>query len=190
MVDYNFDCPHCGQNLDAPPSLAGFDVNCPACSKRITVPLEQPPKPPPPPPPPPVIPPVAEEKPADKAAPSATNERLTCVETQCPVCHAHLSIQLSADAHKAPPLPKEEPTPPKPPALPKEPVFAPPIAPILPAAPSWKPAPTADAFTPSGILDEPVSTDQYKKGTTVRIDLPEEFMKPEPTKRQIMIKRR
>lgn len=36
--DVNFDCPHCGQNIDAPASMAGFHVNCPTCSGLITIP--------------------------------------------------------------------------------------------------------------------------------------------------------
>jgi predicted RNA-binding Zn-ribbon protein involved in translation (DUF1610 family) len=36
--EVNFDCPHCGQNIDAPASMAGFHVNCPTCSGLITIP--------------------------------------------------------------------------------------------------------------------------------------------------------
>lgn len=36
--DVNFDCPHCGQNIDAPASMVGFHVNCPTCSGLITIP--------------------------------------------------------------------------------------------------------------------------------------------------------
>lgn len=38
MADINFDCMHCGQNLDAPPELVGVTIACPACSKHITIP--------------------------------------------------------------------------------------------------------------------------------------------------------
>ena len=38
MADINFDCPHCGQNLDAPPDMAGESLECPACEEAITVP--------------------------------------------------------------------------------------------------------------------------------------------------------
>lgn len=38
MADINFNCSHCGQNLDAPEDMAGWDIECPACSKPIQVP--------------------------------------------------------------------------------------------------------------------------------------------------------
>ena len=38
MSDINFDCPKCGQNLDAPPDLAGLFIECPACTTIIKVP--------------------------------------------------------------------------------------------------------------------------------------------------------
>ena len=38
MSDINFDCPKCGQNLDAPPDLAGLFIECPACATIIKVP--------------------------------------------------------------------------------------------------------------------------------------------------------
>lgn len=37
MGDVNFDCPFCGQNLDAPEDLVGMNVPCPACGKIIRV---------------------------------------------------------------------------------------------------------------------------------------------------------
>jgi hypothetical protein len=38
MADLNFDCPLCGQNLDAPDDMAGLFIECPACAKIIKVP--------------------------------------------------------------------------------------------------------------------------------------------------------
>lgn len=38
MSDINFDCPKCGQNLDAPGDLAGLFVECPSCGAIIKVP--------------------------------------------------------------------------------------------------------------------------------------------------------
>jgi hypothetical protein len=38
MSDINFDCPKCGQNLDAPTELAGLFVECPACANVVKVP--------------------------------------------------------------------------------------------------------------------------------------------------------
>lgn len=38
MSDINFDCPKCGQNLDAPPDLSGLFVECPSCAAIVKVP--------------------------------------------------------------------------------------------------------------------------------------------------------
>ena len=38
MADVNFDCPHCGQNLDAPDDMAGMKIACPACSEALAIP--------------------------------------------------------------------------------------------------------------------------------------------------------
>ena len=38
MRDINFDCPQCGQNLDAPEDMIGLFIECPACAKVIRVP--------------------------------------------------------------------------------------------------------------------------------------------------------
>lgn len=38
MVDLNFDCPQCGQNLAAPEDMIGLFIECPACAKVIQVP--------------------------------------------------------------------------------------------------------------------------------------------------------
>lgn len=61
MADVNFDCPFCGQNLEADEEMVGTNVPCPACGKviRVVVPTTRPrgePSPPPPPPPPPPMP--------------------------------------------------------------------------------------------------------------------------------------
>lgn len=48
MADINFDCPGCGQNLDAPVEMAGEVITCPACQGEIVVPggiMEMPAKP-------------------------------------------------------------------------------------------------------------------------------------------------
>lgn len=36
--DINFDCPKCGQNLEAPRDMAGLFVECPTCAAIIRVP--------------------------------------------------------------------------------------------------------------------------------------------------------
>jgi len=46
MADINFDCPQCGQNLEAPPDMAGETIECPACSQQIQIPVPEQPKPP------------------------------------------------------------------------------------------------------------------------------------------------
>jgi len=38
MADINFDCPHCGQNLETDESLSGSGIDCPACKKLLTIP--------------------------------------------------------------------------------------------------------------------------------------------------------
>ena len=38
MSDINFDCPHCGQNLETDESLSGSGIDCPACKKFLTIP--------------------------------------------------------------------------------------------------------------------------------------------------------
>lgn len=45
MADINFDCPLCGQNLEAPPDMAGETIECPACSQQIQIPAPAHPKP-------------------------------------------------------------------------------------------------------------------------------------------------
>lgn len=40
-----FNCPHCAQSLDADPDMGGLKVECPTCSKQITVPMEPAPTP-------------------------------------------------------------------------------------------------------------------------------------------------
>jgi len=41
MADINFDCPHCGQNLDAPDDMAGWMIECPACGGKIKIPVPE-----------------------------------------------------------------------------------------------------------------------------------------------------
>ena len=42
MADINFDCPHCGHNLDVNERGAGLTVACPECSKNIEIPMPAP----------------------------------------------------------------------------------------------------------------------------------------------------
>lgn len=41
MADINFDCPHCGHNLDVNERGAGLTVACPECSKNIKIPASE-----------------------------------------------------------------------------------------------------------------------------------------------------
>ncbi len=48
MADINFDCPQCGQNLDAPEDMAGWAIDCPDCGQKIKIPIpagQEPPRP-------------------------------------------------------------------------------------------------------------------------------------------------
>ena len=38
MADINFDCPHCGQNLETDDILSGSGIDCPVCKKFLTIP--------------------------------------------------------------------------------------------------------------------------------------------------------
>jgi len=42
MADINFDCPHCGHNLEVSERGAGLTVVCPECSKSIVIPMPAP----------------------------------------------------------------------------------------------------------------------------------------------------
>ncbi len=42
MADINFDCPHCGHNLEVSERGAGLTVACPECSKNIKIPIPAP----------------------------------------------------------------------------------------------------------------------------------------------------
>ncbi len=60
MADIDFNCPHCGQNLNGPEDIAGQSIDCPVCGKSFQVPggiievpksqMAPPPRPPSPPP--------------------------------------------------------------------------------------------------------------------------------------------
>ena len=38
MADINFNCPHCGQNLNGPDEMAGQVIDCPVCQKSFQIP--------------------------------------------------------------------------------------------------------------------------------------------------------
>ena len=37
-ADINFDCPHCRQNLDLPPDMKGWIIDCPVCGNTFKAP--------------------------------------------------------------------------------------------------------------------------------------------------------
>lgn len=39
MADIEFNCPECGQVLEAPEEMAGEAIECPACEAGITIPM-------------------------------------------------------------------------------------------------------------------------------------------------------
>lgn len=39
MADFKFNCPHCQQQLEAPPEMAGQVIDCPTCKKPIEISL-------------------------------------------------------------------------------------------------------------------------------------------------------
>ena len=38
MADIDFNCPHCGQNLNGPEEMAGQTIDCPVCQKSFQIP--------------------------------------------------------------------------------------------------------------------------------------------------------
>ena len=38
MADIDFNCPHCGQNLNGPEEMAGQTIECPVCQKEFQIP--------------------------------------------------------------------------------------------------------------------------------------------------------
>lgn len=39
MENINFDCPVCGQNMDAPLKMVGMMIHCPACGTLAEIPV-------------------------------------------------------------------------------------------------------------------------------------------------------
>jgi len=42
MSDYKFDCPHCGQSLEAPEDMLGETIECPSCGETLDLPKPKP----------------------------------------------------------------------------------------------------------------------------------------------------
>ncbi|HQF21527.1 MAG TPA: hypothetical protein PLT37_09830 [Kiritimatiellia bacterium] len=38
MADINFNCPHCGQNLNGPEEMASQTIDCPVCQQSFQIP--------------------------------------------------------------------------------------------------------------------------------------------------------
>jgi len=46
MADFKFNCPHCGQSLEAPENMLGDTIDCPSCGGKIELPNPEPAPPP------------------------------------------------------------------------------------------------------------------------------------------------
>ena len=46
MANFEFNCPHCNQALEAPDEMLGQTIECPSCSKAINLPTPAPTSPP------------------------------------------------------------------------------------------------------------------------------------------------
>jgi DNA-directed RNA polymerase subunit RPC12/RpoP len=46
VSDYKFDCPHCGQSLEAPEDMLGETIDCPSCNGKLELPKPEPAPPP------------------------------------------------------------------------------------------------------------------------------------------------
>ena len=42
LPDVRFNCPSCGQHLDAPPEMSGNSIPCPSCQTSISIPSPRP----------------------------------------------------------------------------------------------------------------------------------------------------
>ena len=42
MPDVRFNCPACGQHLEAPPQMSGDEIPCPSCQASISIPSPRP----------------------------------------------------------------------------------------------------------------------------------------------------
>ncbi len=60
--------------------------------------------------------------------------------------------------------------------------------PIPPGVESSAPVPAPDEKATTGIIEDP-NADNAQKESTVRIDIPEEYRRPEPSQRIVRIKR-
>ncbi len=41
MSEITFPCPHCQQQLEAPPEYAGAEIECPSCNQALVVPAAE-----------------------------------------------------------------------------------------------------------------------------------------------------
>lgn len=79
MADINFNCTHCGQNLNAPEEMAGQVVECPVCQKSFQIPggiIEMPKGR--------LTPPDRPSAPARGAAPSGSDDKGKTVRIELP----------------------------------------------------------------------------------------------------------
>jgi membrane protein YdbS with pleckstrin-like domain/DNA-directed RNA polymerase subunit RPC12/RpoP len=90
MPDYKFNCPHCGQSLEAPEDMGGQSIDCPSCSKPLVIPA---------PAAPPATPPITTK------ACLFCGEEILIQARKCKHCGEILdeSLRMQATAAKPPP---------------------------------------------------------------------------------------
>jgi hypothetical protein len=79
MADINFNCPHCGQNLNGPEEMAGQTIDCPVCQKSFQIPggiIEVPKSK--------LAPPSRSSAPAGSPRPSSNDEKGKTVRIELP----------------------------------------------------------------------------------------------------------
>lgn len=87
MSDIAFDCPACGQSLEAPEELAGQTIDCPACGQPLTVPAA----------PADGAPDVADEGPAETAPCPSCGAPLSAGTVLCLQCGFHTGLGKKID---------------------------------------------------------------------------------------------
>lgn len=174
MADINFDCPACGQNLDAPPDMAGLEIVCPSCENTITIPSAE----------------------STEKAAATPQEPQPDINFDCPHCGQNLDAppQIVGCVIACPSCSQQITVPEE-----SQPTARPPSrSPSGPSTPpSTQKSPTEDdkvsTQTQDTILDEkdeaPVLDNEDTKGSTVRIEIPEEIREIQRPNRVVTIKR-
>lgn len=83
--DIAFSCPHCAQHLEAPPEMAGDQVECPSCSQAISIPAQPAPTPSP--------------QPQTETPPSSSSG---AISLECDKCGGQLDYSDGSDVARCP----------------------------------------------------------------------------------------